>query len=117
MSQPSAETRWSRIRESSASIPSEPSTPAPQTFQDEILSGTEESHKSGRSSRRNSESVGEENASLNIDADDEDVKIAIMALGAMKNLDGKSRSGSEEDREVRRKDGGSTLRFFRRQAC
>lgn len=31
---------------------------------------------------------------LNIDAEDEDVKIAIMALGAMKHLDGSSRSRS-----------------------
>lgn len=110
-----AEATWNRIRESSPHIPSEPSTPAPQAFPEEILRNPDENVKSGRSSRRNSEtatSEGNQTAPLNIDADDEDVKIAIMALGAMKNLDGKS--GNDDDRGVRGKDGECDL-FIKRQ--
>lgn len=78
------DSRWSRTREES-NIPSEPSTPAASHFQID-------SREASRS-RAASTSISQPSA-LNIDAEDEDVKIAIMALGAMKHLDGKSRSRS-----------------------
>jgi hypothetical protein len=36
---------------------------------------------------------------MKVDAEDEDVKIAIMALGAMKNLDGRRQNGSTSGAE------------------
>lgn len=64
-------------------VPSEPSTPA--TLHDE-------GSASQPSSRRESVSRPPQSSATNIDAEDEDVKIAIMALGAMKHLDGKSQA-------------------------
>lgn len=86
--------KWKHTRESST-IPSEPSTPAPGSLNtSEDLFGRYE-QSSQRSSRTNSVAAAPSSATMNVDAEDEDVKIAIIALGAMKHLDGKSRHRSE----------------------
>ena len=90
------ESRWRETRETST-IPSEPSTPAatPQITDDPFGRGIPAASRS--MSRRSSLATAPppSTRAMNIDAEDEDVKIAIMALGAMKHLDGKSRSRSE----------------------
>lgn len=86
----SHDPRWSVTREED-SIPSEPSTPAAHSSLEDPFSKTSSGARSRSGSAINAPRP------LNIDAEDEDVKIAIMALGAMKHLDGRSRSGSEED--------------------
>ncbi|MCO5573460.1 hypothetical protein L7F22_027231 [Adiantum nelumboides] len=91
------DSRWSRTREES-NIPSEPSTPAASHFH---LDSRETSR-----SRAASTSISQP-AALNIDAEDEDVKIAIMALGAMKHLDGKSRSRSRSADGQANREGGA----------
>lgn len=78
----SAEGRWLKTRET---VPSEPGTPM-------VTNNTSEDPFT-RSSRTNSITSPTPGA-MNIDAEDEDVKIAIIALGAMKHLDGESRSRS-----------------------
>lgn len=91
------ESRWSRTREES-NIPSEPSTPAASHFHN----GSREASRS----RAASTSIPQP-ATLNIDAEDEDVKIAIMALGAMKHLDGSSRSRSRSADGPPNREGGA----------
>ncbi|UZJ52716.1 hypothetical protein CBS101457_002036 [Exobasidium rhododendri] len=87
----SAEARWQRTREEST-IPSEPSTPVPDNVSALDHASTAAPQESSLQTMSPSIPAS---SGMNIDADDEDVKIAIMALGAMKNLDGRSRSGAE----------------------
>ncbi|CAO1626944.1 unnamed protein product [Sympodiomycopsis kandeliae] len=92
----SSTDRWTQTRESEQhEPPSEAPTPAPDSA-DTPASSYFVNPPSSSSSSRPSTGTGSGSAtpalksSNNVDTEDEDVRIAIMALGAMKNLDGKS---------------------------
>lgn len=85
----SHEERWTAHRADreadSVQPPSEASTPAPTT---PATPPTEELASSQEFARPKASTLP--SSGLGIDAEDEDVRIAIMALGAMKSLDGTS---------------------------
>ncbi|CAO1627877.1 unnamed protein product [Parajaminaea phylloscopi] len=81
--QEDARQRWLKTREDDgADIPSEAPTPAPAEVPDTPQPGSD---GSGTPVTK----------TTHIDAEDEDVKIAIMALGAMRHLDGQPRAVPE----------------------
>lgn len=101
-----AAARWTQTRENeSAEPPSEAPTPAPESGDANGASASYFSRPPASSSTPSfsaaTESGGSGSAtpavkSTNVDTEDEDVRIAIMALGAMKNLDGKTEDGALE---------------------
>ncbi|PWY97692.1 Opi1-domain-containing protein [Testicularia cyperi] len=92
----SHDERWTAHREKddkdAHNLPSAASTPAPTTPAtppaDDV--GSSQELPSRTDTKASTSTVASSSNGLGIDAEDEDVRIAIMALGAMKSLDGTS---------------------------
>lgn len=118
----SEEARWTRTREASGDGLTDAPTPAsaaprePPLYAPIASSSRNTLGGSGSSSGRNSVSINSSVTpamqSLNVNEEDEDVHIAVMALGAMKHLDrrapgsaaGSSQAAGSGDRFGRQRD-------------
>ncbi|PWN47579.1 Opi1-domain-containing protein [Violaceomyces palustris] len=103
----SHEERWNSHRSEAEDAPTPAATPASPYNEFEDSPGTYSAARSRAGSSAQAPFYSAESSAAptppkrsgGVDAEDEDVKIAIMALGAMKSLDGKARAsaGSESD--------------------